>query len=123
LADADKALAIGPPTASLTYATAALYARAAGKMDASGERKRRSDLLTRAQYQDQAITLLGQATRLLPEDQRAPFWRDTVLRDGALAPVRNCVEFARLRRRYSPGDSVGHPLTSPGNSFGVRPPS
>jgi tetratricopeptide (TPR) repeat protein/predicted Ser/Thr protein kinase len=121
LADGEKALAIGPRTTSVVYGTARLYARAAGKLDADGERKKRSDLETRGQYHGQALALLGQATRLLPENERAAFWRDTVLRDSAWAPIRQSIEFARLRRQYASGESPGQPA-SPGSSPGVLPP-
>jgi tetratricopeptide (TPR) repeat protein/predicted Ser/Thr protein kinase len=122
ISDADKALELGPRNANVVYSAATLYARAAAKSDADGERKTRSDQEVRRRYQDQAITLLGQAMQLLPEDQRTAFWRDTVQRDSAFSAVRATIEFARLRRHYSSGDAAPQTPAATGDSSSVRHP-
>jgi tetratricopeptide (TPR) repeat protein/predicted Ser/Thr protein kinase len=125
VADIDKSLQLGRRTPGVVYTAATLYARAAGKLDADRERKDRAELEKRGLYQDQALALLGETLRLLPEEKRAAFWRDTVQRDSSLAAIRHSIEFARLRRQYSSGD--GAPNTPPppsgsGISSGARPP-
>jgi hypothetical protein len=69
-------------------------------------------------YQNQAIALLVQAMQLLPEDQRVAFWRDTVQRDSAFSAIRGTIEFARVRRQYSTGETTNQ---SPATT-GIRPP-
>jgi serine/threonine protein kinase/Tfp pilus assembly protein PilF len=101
LADTEKALQLGPQTVTLVYGAAALYARAVGKLDADAKSKHRSDLEKRGRYQDQALTLLGQTLNLLPESERAAFWKDTVQRDSALAAIRHSSGFVRLRQQYA----------------------
>jgi tetratricopeptide (TPR) repeat protein/predicted Ser/Thr protein kinase len=109
LADVDTALSLGPPTATLVYSAATVYARAVAKLDADPSRKTRVDAETRVRYQDQALALVEQALLLLPEDQRAAFWRETVQRDSALAAIRHNMGFVRLLRQYSPKDHRPEP--------------
>jgi serine/threonine protein kinase/tetratricopeptide (TPR) repeat protein len=118
LADAEKALELGPQSASLLYATATLYARAVARLDSDGASKKRSDLEKRGRYQDQAIGLIGQALNVLPEFERAAFWRDTVQRDSALSPVRHSRGFVHLRQQYASIENASKsPAVTPSMTF------
>jgi tetratricopeptide (TPR) repeat protein/predicted Ser/Thr protein kinase len=105
VADADKALELGPRTATSVYSAVTLYACAAGKLDTSADRKSPATLVARKEYSDKALTLLAQSLELLPADRRAAFWRDTVQRDSRLVPIRRRIEFARLGRAYAIADA------------------
>jgi len=52
-------------------------------------------------YQDLALQLIRQALAALPAEQRAPFWRDNVQTDTALAPITRSPEFVQLAASYS----------------------
>jgi tetratricopeptide (TPR) repeat protein len=110
VADAEQALRLGPETASLLADAARTYALAVGQVDA--ERSRLPPLAPRSQidaarrlrleYVDRAVKLLRAALDGLKSDpQRAEFWRERVLRDPALEPIRTNAGFARLAAQYA----------------------
>jgi tetratricopeptide (TPR) repeat protein/tRNA A-37 threonylcarbamoyl transferase component Bud32 len=100
IADAEQALRLEPP-ASLVYATARIYAQAAGRAAAETNPQSVRPGPTRVPYQDRALQLIRQALAALPAEQRAPFWRDNVQTDTALAPITRSPEFVQLAASYS----------------------
>jgi tetratricopeptide (TPR) repeat protein len=102
VADAEKALQLGPRTSRLAYHAAGIIALAAGRLDADGGEATWQKAQTRLAYQDRALDLVRQALEMLDPDQRAFFWRDTVRRDAALGAIRHSVGFTQLDRQYSP---------------------
>jgi serine/threonine protein kinase/tetratricopeptide (TPR) repeat protein len=55
----------------------------------------------RTQCRDRALRLLREALAGLPAAERGEFWREHVLRDEALEPIRRSPEFDRLRKEYA----------------------
>ena len=51
----------------------------------------------RAEHHERAMQLVQRALTLTPSDQRAAFWKQYVLSDPAMVPLRNSVGFNRLR--------------------------
>jgi hypothetical protein len=48
-------------------------------------------------YRRRALEAVHQTLNMLRPEQRLPFWRDKVLPDAALAPIRDDARFRRLR--------------------------
>jgi hypothetical protein len=63
----------------MLYNAARVYAQAAREVPARGPA---------AQYEGQAVELLGQALAREPPGERAAFWRDYVQADRAFATIR-----------------------------------
>jgi tetratricopeptide (TPR) repeat protein/tRNA A-37 threonylcarbamoyl transferase component Bud32 len=101
VADAEKALDLGPQTSRLLYNVARIYAEAA--IAATNEvRKRVQDsVVVAARYENRAVVLAREALKHVPADQRATFWRDSIQADPSLN---------RLRRRIAAPDLAG-PVT------------
>jgi hypothetical protein len=53
-----------------------------------------------ASYRRRALEAIHQALAMLRPDERLSFWREKVLPDAALAPIRNDAEFRRLHDEY-----------------------
>jgi hypothetical protein len=77
------------------HSAARVYAQAALKLGADPGREDRN-ALARVQYQKRAVGLLRTALELLPADQRPLYWRENVLPDAALAPIRSLPDFVQL---------------------------
>ncbi len=103
VADAEKAVSLGAPTADLFYRAARVYALAAVVVSVEAHERGRENLLLVTRYQDRAAGLLGQAVRRLPARRRASFMKDVVLADPDLRA---------LRRRVSSWD-LAAPIPSP----------
>jgi tetratricopeptide (TPR) repeat protein len=102
LADAEQGLVLGQPTPHLLYNAGRIYAQAAIVAGTDARKKGQDAVSLVARYQDRAVTLVREALRRLPADQRAAFWRDSIQADPALRT---------LRRRISSVDLAG-PNTS-----------
>jgi tetratricopeptide (TPR) repeat protein len=93
---AERALRLDGSTARARYNAARVCAQAAQKAEEdNGLSEERREAL-RLRYQGRAVSLLRDALRALPPEERAGFWAGTVLRDGALAPLRPCDGFRQL---------------------------
>jgi len=103
LADAEKALGLGKPTATLLYNTGRIYAQAAIVASTEARRKGQEAVVLVYRYQDRAVMLVREALRRLPADQRAAFWRDSIQADPALRT---------LRRRIASPDLAGPAASS-----------
>jgi tetratricopeptide (TPR) repeat protein len=97
VADAEEAVRRAPAARHVVYGAACLLAQAGGQAGRGtapghgGEARRR--------YQERALQLLRQALLLVPEGERAAFWRDTVRADPSLQPLRGDAAYARLERQ------------------------
>jgi tetratricopeptide (TPR) repeat protein len=111
--DAERALRLGKEHAHLVYDAARTYALAVGKLDSDMSRlppvtdqgKLGATRRLRRGYAERAVTLLRRALGCLPERERAEFWRERILTDGAFQPIRGSGEFAKLRAQFARADT------------------
>jgi tetratricopeptide (TPR) repeat protein len=87
VADAEEALARKPASAEMMHNIACIYAQASVHADV--------ELAT--DYRRRAIDAVGRTLAMLPIEERAAFWRDKIVPDAALAPLRNDHAFQRLQ--------------------------
>jgi tetratricopeptide (TPR) repeat protein len=102
VSDARQALRDGESTARLCYQAARVYAQAASSMEV----RDRSSNDQRLERQDRAVQLIGQAMTLLPADQRAAFWLDSVQKDSCLTAIRRTRAFSQLEEKYNKKSSA-----------------
>jgi hypothetical protein len=86
------------PSPRLLYKAARAFAQAAGAAAASADPGVRA--FARQVYAPRAVELLGQALAAEDPGRRAAFWRQNVVPDDALAPVKETAEFANLAARW-----------------------
>ncbi len=91
VADAQTALTFPNPDAQVYYRAARVYALAATVVAADVSKYGRENLNLKAQYQDRAATLLGEAIKQTPDVQRAGFVRDVLESDPSLRVLRRRV--------------------------------
>jgi tetratricopeptide (TPR) repeat protein len=91
VADADKALSLGPVTARLTYNAARIYALAAGQAEAAARRP----------YQDRAIQLLRHALQHQAVSARSAFWHKVVTIDRAWKSFQHHPGFVQVADEFS----------------------
>ncbi|MBV8432072.1 MAG: protein kinase [Solirubrobacterales bacterium] len=84
MADAESALRLGKPTATLVYDAARIYALAAQSVASEARQKGRAAMIPMNRYQDRALALLAEARRQLPPGRRDEFWCNQVQADPAL---------------------------------------
>jgi hypothetical protein len=84
--DAEEALARKPAHAEMMHNIACIFAQAS-KQSEEG----RGAMLRR-----RAIDTIAQTLAMVPERERAAFWRDKTMTDPALAPLHDDVNFQRL---------------------------
>jgi tetratricopeptide (TPR) repeat protein len=109
VADAETALRLGGETAPLLCDAARTYALAMNQLDIERSKlppltprsKIDANVRQRAAYGKRAVALLSRALASLPAADRPAFWRERVLGDKALEPVRRSEEFAPLKGRYA----------------------
>jgi tetratricopeptide (TPR) repeat protein len=100
LADAEAAEKQGPASPRLLHCLTRLYAQVAGHLEASG---RSQDPLAWdwvIVYQGRALDCLRRTLELTPPARRAAFWREEVLNDPLLAPVRKGPVYEQLAFQY-----------------------
>jgi tetratricopeptide (TPR) repeat protein len=100
--DAARALRLGPRQNRTLYNAARVFAQAAQKLEADPGEQTAVGRAERLQYQEQALTLLGEAVELLPEDRRASFCRQTLERDPALSSLRRSPGYRKLVAGHDP---------------------
>jgi serine/threonine-protein kinase len=111
--DAEAALRRRPGTPEMMHNVACIFAQAAARAEADpltlpsppsdgGEgRVRGADRQSLADsYRRRALQAVHQTLEMLRPEDRPSFWRDKVLPDAALAPIRNEAEFRRLQEEY-----------------------
>jgi tetratricopeptide (TPR) repeat protein len=101
VADAERAVKGEPKEPRLWYAAARLCVQAGEQKAEPGKEAVQARL--RTEYQARAVALLETALALVPAGERQGHWRDNVLKDAALYPLRRLPEFDRLAARYGGG--------------------
>jgi tetratricopeptide (TPR) repeat protein len=91
---AEEAWRRRPRTPDMMHNVACVFAQAAGRAAAQD-----ADLA--AHYRTRAVQALRDALHMVPDDQRAAFWRDRMSPDTALDPIRDSAEFRRLADQYA----------------------
>ena len=110
--DAEKAFKVGDGSAMFTFRVARVYCQAAVAVSEEARNKRPKADRPLQRYQDRAVALIRQAVERTPVEQRAAFFRETILKDPAVLPIRRRLEaLERLmidqplpRRASSPED-------------------
>jgi tetratricopeptide (TPR) repeat protein len=98
--NARAALDLGQKDARTYLNAAHVFAQVVGRLDSDGGQRKRQ-VLMRAACQEEAVRLLRRALDLTAPVERAAFWRDTVVPDAALRPIRPSPGFARLATDYT----------------------
>jgi tetratricopeptide (TPR) repeat protein len=88
VADAEKALKGNPKEPRLWYQAARVYAQAAAYLQAKPGQAA-SQAAIRSHYQERAVMLLRTALSLVPVHERSAYWREHVMQDAALYPIRS----------------------------------
>jgi tetratricopeptide (TPR) repeat protein len=96
--DAEAALCRKPATPEMMHNLACIFAQAVVRAEADLQEKDRQALADG--YRRRALKAVHQTLAMLPAEQRSSFWRDKILPDAALAPIRNEVDFKRLQEEY-----------------------
>jgi hypothetical protein len=97
-AAAERSLRSGSPTSRRLMACVHIYTRAAGLLEAAPRRP--ADDPPAARYRLRALGLLRQALELVPEKERATFWRERVLGDPVLKPLQRTSAWFQLDSTY-----------------------
>jgi tetratricopeptide (TPR) repeat protein len=87
VADAERAWRLGPRTPEMMHNLACIFAQAA---QAEGEDRHRR----------RALQALRRSLTMVRPQERSSFWRDKVLPDEALAPIRSDPAFKRLEAEH-----------------------
>jgi tetratricopeptide (TPR) repeat protein len=95
VADAEAALRLGPGTPEMMHNIACVFAQAAARAEADPQEEGRQ--LLAGSYRCRALDAVRQTLAMLPPQERPSFWRDKILTDDALAPVRDDARFKRLQ--------------------------
>ena len=93
-ADAAEALRRKPTTPEMMHNVACIYAQGAARAEADLAEKDRQALAT--EYRRCALETIRGTLQMLRPEERAAFWRDIILPDAALAPIRQDAGFQRL---------------------------
>jgi serine/threonine-protein kinase len=96
--DAEAALRRQPDTPEMMHNIACIFSQAGARAAADLPAKDRQTLAD--DYRRRALKAIHQALGMLPAGQRWSFWRDKVLPDPALLPLRNHPGFKQLRAKY-----------------------
>jgi tetratricopeptide (TPR) repeat protein len=97
--DAEAGLRHGTPSARLSYNAARVYAQAAVAVAADPRGAEAAEL--RQRYEDRGVRLLAEALGQVPAGQRPGFWRNNVVPDRALVPLRRSPAFDRLAAPFA----------------------
>lgn len=82
VADAERAVKLGPPSSRLFYNAARIHAQSPGAIN------------------PRVFELIGQSLNLLPARQRATFWTNQVSTDAALNSIRRHPKYRELQAEY-----------------------
>src|SRR5262249_450799 len=86
--DANKAVEGKPKEPHLWQGAARVFVQAAAQLKAEPSQEA-SQARMRARYQERAVVLLRTALSLVPADQRQAYWREQVMKDAVLYPIRS----------------------------------
>jgi tetratricopeptide (TPR) repeat protein/predicted Ser/Thr protein kinase len=99
VADAEAALRLKPDTPEMMHNIACIFAQAVARAEANREDDRQA---LADDYRRRASEAVHQTLNMLRPEDRLSFWRDRILTDPALAPIRNDARFKRLREECVP---------------------
>jgi serine/threonine-protein kinase len=94
VADAEAALRRKPTTPEMMHNIACILAQAVARAEADLQEEDRHPLADG--YRRRALEAVRQTLMMLRPEERFSFWRDRILPDAALKPIRNDPEFERL---------------------------
>ncbi len=97
--DAEEALRRGLEAPAMRLNAACIFALAAGKAEKDVAAADARALA--GGYRQRAVEILRSTLTLLPEAERGPFWRDKVLPDTALDPIRGERAFEQLAAEWA----------------------
>lgn len=98
VADAEEAQRLMTRAPEMLFNVACIFAQAAGRAETAAKPSNGPDPATHDR--DRALEVIRQVLGLLPAGQRLAFWRDKVLPNADLDPIRHCPEFNRLDDAY-----------------------
>ena len=98
LTDADEALRLGPDAPEMIYNLACIFALAVHRADSpaatkEAERPAERNLL-------RAIELVRKALKAFPADRRESYWRENIVPDSDMDPIRHSPEFLQLTKEF-----------------------
>jgi serine/threonine protein kinase/Tfp pilus assembly protein PilF len=96
--DAEEAWRRKNSDPEMMHNLACVFAQAVAKVNADPRAVDRNALAVR--YRTRAVAVIQEALALVPTDRRAEFWREKVLPDPALDPIRTLPEFQRLSKDF-----------------------
>lgn len=96
VADAEVALHRQPESPEMMFNIACIFAQAMIWAEADRNEENRHTL--RNKYRLQALTALRQTLGMLRPSDRAAFWKEKVLPDPALAPIRGDADFRKIEK-------------------------
>jgi serine/threonine protein kinase/Tfp pilus assembly protein PilF len=99
VADAEAALLSKLQTPEMMHNIACIFAQAVARAEADRQEADRQSLV--ASYRGRALEAVRQTLALVRPEERLSFWRDKILPDAALTPVRNDAEFKRLEDEFA----------------------
>ena len=100
VADAEEALRLKPGTPEMMHNIACIYAQAVARAEADLAEK---DRQARAEeYRRCALEAVRNTLQMVRPEERAAFWRDKILTDAALTPIRKDAGFQRLETSAGP---------------------
>jgi tetratricopeptide (TPR) repeat protein/predicted Ser/Thr protein kinase len=125
VADAEAALLRKPRTPEMMHNVACIFAQAVSRAEAGRDKDPQSPV---EDYRRRALETVHQTLNMLRPDERPLFWRDKILSDAALAPIRNDARFKQLqeqcvrplRSTADGGDSVRNAASVTGCWSGKR---
>ena len=94
VADAEAALRRNPGSPEMMHNIACIFAQAVARAEAGREGGRQ---VLAEGYRRRALKAVRQTLNMLRPEERRSFWRDKVLPDAALKPIRNDARFKRLQ--------------------------
>jgi tetratricopeptide (TPR) repeat protein len=94
----DEALRRSPETPEMKHNVACIFAQASGLAEKDVQQPQH--LALAAQYGKRALEMIHQTLAMLPLGERRAFWRDKVLPDTALDPIRQFPGFVQIRKEY-----------------------
>jgi serine/threonine protein kinase/tetratricopeptide (TPR) repeat protein len=106
IADAGVALRKGPRDCRSLYKTARIFAQAAVAVETDPRQQTPRGQEMQSRCLERAMALLRAALEAAPAEEREPFWRDVVVTDPALNPLRQRSDFQQLAARYAPADQL-----------------
>jgi tetratricopeptide (TPR) repeat protein len=108
VADADAALSRQPATPEMAHNIACIFAQAALR---AGEDRLADQKTAAEEYRRRALEAVRRTLAMLPADERPTFWREKILPDRALEPIRDDERYKALCQEYDrtsrPSAAVG----------------